>query len=115
MRKFAFNPLVIAMAATALPLCGYAQDNSGADNTVEEVLVTGSFRESIATAQTIKKNNTGFVDAIVASDIAEFPDNNLAESLQRIPGVAISRAGGEGRNITVRGLGPGFTTVRLNG
>src|SRR5690606_13883319 len=63
----------------------------------------------------IKKNQTGFVDAIVASDIAEFPDNNLAESLQRIPGVAISRAGGEGRNVTVRGLGPGFTTVRLNG
>lgn len=116
MRKFTFNPLVLAMAACTLPMSVYAQEapNSG-DDTVEEVIVTGSFRESIASAQMIKKNNSGFVDAIVASDIAEFPDNNLAESMQRIPGVAISRAGGEGRNITVRGLGPGFTTVRLNG
>lgn len=114
MRKFAFNPLVIAMAAAAMPMVSYAQNNQSG-NEVEEVLVTGSFRESIASAQSIKKNNVGFVDAIVASDIAEFPDNNLAESLQRIPGVAISRSGGEGRNITVRGLGPGFTTVRLNG
>ncbi|WP_323813748.1 TonB-dependent receptor [Cellvibrio sp. NN19] len=116
MRSFKLNPLVLAMAVTALPIGAFAQEapNAG-DDTVEEVLVTGSFRESIASAQMIKKNNSGFVDAIVASDIAEFPDNNLAESMQRIPGVAISRSGGEGRNITVRGLGPGFTTVRLNG
>lgn len=114
MRKFALHPLVLAMAVTALPAGVYAQEGSG-DNTVEEVLVTGSFRESLATAVSIKKNQTGFVDAIVASDIAEFPDNNLAESLQRVPGVAIQRSGGEGRGITVRGLGPTFTTVRLNG
>lgn len=115
MRKFAFNPLVLAMAATALPISVYAQENQSGDNTVEEVVVTGSFRDSLANAINIKKNQTGFVDAIVASDIAEFPDNNLAESLQRVPGVAISRSGGEGRQITVRGLGPTFTTVRLNG
>lgn len=114
MRKFKFNPLVLAMAVCTLPMGAYAQQDSG-DSTVEEVLVTGSFRDSIANAQTLKRNSNGFVDAIVASDIAEFPDNNLAEALQRVPGVAISRSGGEGRNITVRGLGPGFTTVRLNG
>ncbi len=115
MRKFAFNPLVLAMAAAALPMSVYAQDNQSGDNTVEEVLVTGSFRDSLNNALNIKKNQNGFVDAIVASDIAEFPDNNLAESLQRVPGVAIQRSGGEGRGITVRGLGPTFTTVRLNG
>jgi iron complex outermembrane recepter protein len=115
MRKFAFNPLVLAMAAAALPMSVFAQDNQSGDNTVEEVLVTGSFRDSLANAMNIKKNQNGFVDAIVASDIAEFPDNNLAESLQRISGVAIQRSGGEGRGITVRGLGPAFTTVRLNG
>lgn len=116
MRKFKLNPLVLAMAVCTLPIGAYAQDalDTG-DGTVEEVLVTGSFRDSLANAMNIKKNQSGFVDAIVASDIAEFPDNNLAESLQRVPGVAISRSGGEGRNITVRGLGPGFTTVRLNG
>ena len=47
--------------------------------------------------------------------IAEFPDNNLAESIQRVPGVAIARDAGEGRTITVRGLGPQFTRVRING
>ncbi len=115
MRKFAFNPLVLAMAAAALPMSVFAQDNQSGDNTVEEVLVTGSFRDSLANAMNIKRNQNGFTDAIVASDIAEFPDNNLAESLQRVPGVAIQRSGGEGRGITVRGLGPQFTTVRLNG
>ncbi|MDF3012734.1 MAG: TonB-dependent receptor [Cellvibrio sp.] len=116
MRSFKLNPLVLAMAVCTLPIGAYAQDaQDTGDGTVEEVVVTGSFRDSLANAVNIKKNESGFVDAIVASDIAEFPDNNLAESLQRIPGVAITRAGGEGRNITVRGLGPGFTTVRLNG
>ena len=55
------------------------------------------------------------VDAIVAEDIADFPDLNLAESLQRIPGVSISRDAGEGRNISVRGLDSQFTRVRING
>ncbi len=116
MRMFKINPLVLAMAACTLPMSAYAQDAQDSDTgAVEEVIVTGSFRDSLANAMNIKKNQNGFVDAIVASDIAEFPDNNLAESLQRVPGVAISRSGGEGRQITVRGLGPGFTTVRLNG
>ncbi len=113
MKKFTIKPLVLAMSVAALPFTVYAQDTQ--EESVEEVIVTGSFRESLANAVNIKKNQSGFVDAIVASDIAEFPDNNLAESLQRIPGVAISRSGGEGRQITVRGLGPTFTTVRLNG
>ncbi|MCH7863558.1 MAG: TonB-dependent receptor, partial [Proteobacteria bacterium] len=52
---------------------------------------------------------------IKAEDIAEFPDLNLAESLQRIPGVAISRVNGEGRNISIRGLGPEYSRVRING
>jgi iron complex outermembrane receptor protein len=55
------------------------------------------------------------VDAINAEDIADFPDANLAESLQRLPGVSIDRDNGEGRTITVRGLGSDFTRVRLNG
>ncbi|MGV8837182.1 TonB-dependent receptor [Cellvibrio sp.] len=116
MRMFKLNPLVLAMAACTLPMGVYAQEaQDSGDGTVEEVVVTGSFRDSLQNAMNIKKNQNGFVDAIVASDIAEFPDNNLAESLQRVPGVAIQRSGGEGRGITVRGLGPTFTTVRLNG
>jgi len=108
MSKFKMNPLVLAIAV-AMPTTVYAQTEA-----IDEIVVSG-FRQSLASAMNIKKNENGFVDAIVASDIAEFPDNNLAESLQRIPGVAIQRSGGEGRGITVRGLGPTFTTVRLNG
>ncbi|HMC91951.1 MAG TPA: TonB-dependent receptor, partial [Allosphingosinicella sp.] len=52
---------------------------------------------------------------ILAEDIGKFPDLNLSESIQRIPGVALQRDGGEGRQITVRGLGPQFTRVRING
>ncbi len=64
---------------------------------------------------TIKRTTATAVDTIVAEDIGEFPDLNLAESLQRIPGVSIARDAGEGRQITVRGLGPQFTRVRING
>lgn len=81
---------------------------------IEEIVVTG-FRESLNLALSQKREAIGAVDSIVAEDIADFPDLNLAESIQRIPGVAISRQGGEGRNISVRGLGPQFTRVRING
>ena len=89
----------------------FAQDEPAAD---EEIVVTG-FRASIAAATDIKREETGMVDAIVAEDIADFPDLNLSESIQRIPGVAITRGGGEGRQISVRGLGAQFTRVRING
>jgi TonB-dependent receptor len=86
-----------------------------ADNTaVEEVVVTG-FRKSLDAALNVKRTAVGSVDVIVAEDIAKFPDQNLAESLQRIPGISIQRDGGEGRAITVRGLGSQFTRVRVNG
>jgi len=79
-----------------------------------DIVVTG-FRESLSSALNVKRRETAAVDAIKAEDIAEFPDLNLAESLQRIPGVAISRVNGEGRNISVRGLGPEYSRVRING
>ena len=85
-----------------------------AQDVIEEIVVQG-YRSSLNASLNQKKNATGSVDVIVAEDIADFPDLNLAESLQRIPGVAITRAGGEGRQVTVRGLGPTFTTTRING
>ena len=84
------------------------------DTAVEEVVVTG-FRRSLDQALSVKREAVGSVDVIVAEDIAKFPDQNLAESLQRIPGISIVRDGGEGRAITVRGLGSRFTRVRVNG
>ena len=63
----------------------------------------------------VKRSSAGVVDAISAEDIGDFPDTNLAESLQRITGVSIDRSGGEGQLITVRGFGPQFNTVLVNG
>lgn len=94
----------------------YAQE-AAADETVaseDEIVVTG-FRASLGAALNLKRESVAAVDAIVAEDIAKFPDQNLAESLQRIPGITIQRDGGEGRGITVRGLGSQFTRVRVNG
>lgn len=81
---------------------------------LDEIVVTG-FRGSLARALDLKRRSNSVVDSIVAEDIAKFPDNNLAESLARVPGVTITRVGGEGQSISVRGLGPDFTRVRING
>lgn len=91
-----------------------AQDATPPADAEEEIVVTG-FRASLGASLAQKRESTAIVDVIKAEDIADFPDNNLAESLQRIPGVAITRDQGEGRQITVRGLGPVFTRVRING
>lgn len=96
---------------------GVADDQQGTNapgSGDEEIVVTG-FRQSLTAALGAKRADTGITDVIKAEDIADFPDQNLAESLQRIPGVAIDRDAGEGRQITVRGLGSDFTRVRLNG
>lgn len=82
--------------------------------TAPEIIVTG-LRASLENAINIKRNATVVVDAINAEDIADFPDANLAESLQRLTGVSIDRDNGEGRTITVRGLGGDFNITRLNG
>jgi len=80
----------------------------------EKIEVTG-FRSSVDAALQEKREDKGIVDVIKAEDIAKFPDTNLAEALQRVSGVVIDRDAGEGRTITVRGLGPEFTRVRING
>ena len=81
---------------------------------VEEIVVTG-IRGSLERAQDVKRNALGVVDAIAAEDLGKFPDSNIAESLQRITGVTIDRNGGEGQFVTVRGFGPSFNTVLVNG
>lgn len=81
---------------------------------VEVIEVTG-LRSSLAEAASIKRESIGVVDAISAEDIGKFPDTNLAESLQRITGVSISRTNGEGNEITVRGFGGSNNMITLNG
>ena len=107
----AASSLAQAQEAVAAPEAQVGADDSAPD---DAIVVTG-FRQSLQAAINVKKNAVGAVDAIVAEDIAKFPDQNLAESLQRIPGISISRDAGEGRAITVRGLSSQFTRVRVNG
>jgi len=82
--------------------------------TADDIVVTG-VRASLERSIAIKRNSTGIVDAISAEDIGKFPDTNLAESLQRITGVSIDRVNGQGAQVTVRGFGPSFNLVTLNG
>lgn len=96
----------------------YAQD-AEADSKkdaaeLDEVVVQG-IRGSLTSSMNMKRDSTGVVDGIVAEDIGKFPDTNLAESLQRITGVSIDRSNGEGSRVTVRGVGPDFNLVLLNG
>lgn len=108
----------LGLASLAIGSAAFAQqaqqDQGAVQGEVEEIVVTG-FRESLSQALDVKRAQVGAVDAIVAEDIADFPDLNLAESIQRVPGVSIARDAGEGRQISVRGLGPQFTRVRING
>jgi iron complex outermembrane receptor protein len=92
---------------------GPAVRADGPGDELSEIVVTG-FRNSLDKALDVKRVEAGAVDTILAEDIGKFPDLNLSESIQRIPGVALARDGGEGREISVRGLGPQFTRVRIN-
>ena len=82
---------------------------------VYETVVVKGIRKSLQTARATKRNSQSIVDSIAPEDIGKLPDTNLAESLQRISGVSIDRSGGEGQFITVRGFGPEFNTVLVNG
>src|ERR1041384_5190338 len=81
---------------------------------VESVTVTG-YQASLENALNAKRQNLSFTDSVFAEDIGKFPDSNIAESLNRIPGVTILRdSTGEGVNVSIRGLGTNFTKILLN-
>lgn len=103
----------LAIVGGAAP--AFAQETpAGASSEPEAIVVTG-IRSSLRSAASIKKNSLAIVDAISSEDLGKFPDTNVAESLQRIPGVSIDRNNGEGSKVTVRGFGPAFNTVLVNG
>ncbi len=80
-----------------------------------EAIVVSGYQRSLEEARRQKKISNIQLDVIVAEDMAKFPELNLAESLQRLPGVQITREAGEGRRISLRGLGSDFARVQLNG
>lgn len=106
--------MVLAVGVAGMAQAQAQPQPSDEATSVDEVVITG-FRGSLNQALDIKRNEVGMVDAIVAEDIADFPDLNLAEAVQRVPGVSIDRDAGEGRQITVRGLSSDFTRTRING
>jgi TonB-dependent receptor len=112
--KFEKSKLAAAVSSALLGAStGYAP-HAWSDDTLQEITITG-IRASLERAQDIKRDAVGIVDAIAAEDLGKFPDSNIAEALQRVPGVAIDRNGGEGQFVTIRGFGPAFNTVLLNG
>lgn len=109
--------LTRSASVLALSACFVSATSAAAQETTEssnEIVVTG-VRASLDRSIDLKRNSSGVVDGISAEDIGKFPDTNLAESLQRITGVSIDRVNGEGSKVTVRGFGPGYNLVTLNG
>lgn len=98
--------------AQAAPADPTASPTSGEADDI--IVVTGT-RASLANSLNLKRNADSIVDSISAEDIGKFPDANMAEAIQRIPGVAIDRSGGEGRFVSINGLGPEFAAVLVNG
>lgn len=117
-RSTPVTPLALCIGLALQGGIGVAQAQQAAQapaaTDLDKVTVTG-YRESLRKALDEKRYSVEQVDAIYAEDIGKFPDQNLAESLQRVAGVSIDREGGEGQRISVRGLGSDFTRVRLNG
>lgn len=117
-----FNLTVgVSLIALSMPQAAIAATQPAADQPTnvappasQQIIITG-IRGSLKRSMDIKRNAQGVVDAISAEEIGKFPDTNLAESLQRITGVSIDRSNGEGSKVTVRGFGPEFNLVLLNG
>jgi len=107
--------LLIALALASPGAWAQQSSEESGATTLDGISVTG-VRASIQKSLVDKRNAPGIVDAISAEDMGKFPDLNLSESLQRIPGITLDRnSNGEGHAINLRGLGPEFTRVEING
>ena len=108
MKRYLLSLLVL------FPISTFINAQEAEEENVEEVIVTG-IKTSLKDAIDIKRKNVGVVDALTAQDLGKFPDGNLAEALSRLVGVTTERSNDEGTKVTVRGLGPEFNLVTLNG
>lgn len=115
------SAFAIAACALAAPVAALAQD-ADADEEVSaegategDVIIVTGIRASIASSVQQKKQNTSIVEVISAEDIGKLPDQSIAESLSRLPGLATQRLDGRANVVSIRGLAPDFTTTLLNG
>lgn len=110
------NLLRYSLAISALIVAAPALAQDADEDSDDDVIFVKGIRASIGQSLDTKRNSVNVVDAITAEDIGKFPDNNLSEALQRVPGVTIGRSEtGEGKEINVRGLGPEFSRTEING
>lgn len=115
--RFKMNKVALATSAVFFGVLSSTQamaQEEKKEKEIEVIQVSG-IRGGIIAGLDVKRNSNNIIDAVSAEDMGKFPDANLAEALQRIPEVSIDRDGGEGRYITIRGLGPEFNQVLLNG
>lgn len=106
--------IALLVSAASVPYCAYAETGPDLPE-IEEVVVTGSYAHSLAVATQTKRKADYGLDSISSTDIGKFPAQNVAEALQVVPGVAITRPRGEGLHVSVRGLGPQFQSTLING
>lgn len=104
---------LIAICGASPALAQSAQDPQDATE-VEEIVITG-IAAALETAIAEKRRATSIVEVIAAEDLGKLPDQSIAESLARLPGLAAQRIDGRAQVISIRGLGPDFTTALLNG
>lgn len=110
-RRFAMSASVIALALSSQPAFAQAAAAGGDD---AEIVVTG-YRASVAKSLDAKRDLSVIADVITAEDIGKFPDKNVAEALQRVPGIVINREFGEGERVSLRGTAPNLTRTTVNG
>jgi iron complex outermembrane receptor protein len=103
----------LALAKHAAPAYSQEAANTSGED-VETVVVTG-IRPSLAKSLEAKRESPTVVDVLTAEDVGKFPDKNVAEALQRVPGVSISREFGEGERVSIRGTAPNLNRTLLNG
>ncbi len=93
--------------------------NESADSTKSneelEIIEVKGVKQADLKARDLERMKNGFSSVISTDDLGNFVDQNVAESLRRLPGVTLQRSEGEGKYVTVRGLGPGFVSVNMNG
>jgi iron complex outermembrane receptor protein len=104
----------LALLLTAAGAAHAQQAAAPNTDTVEEITVTG-IRAGIENAIALKKSSSSIVEAVSAEDIGKLPDTSIAESLARLPGLTAQRLDGRAQSISIRGLGPDYNTVLLNG
>ena len=101
-KKHSRAALMTAVSLTTMAANAAETTSTPANEALEEVVVTG-FRASLADALDNKRESNQIIESVSAEDIGKFPDQNVAESLQRLPGISIDRSNGQGQRVRIRG------------